>query len=141
MKSRPPSPATAADAPAAPALRVPRLTRRQTAQERARQGAARPGRFDPRKYALPVRQKPEQATMTDVGSSADSATASAVSETSLTPARTPPPVRPLVLPRPLVRAGGEDYRQHPSRLTPQQREAYWAAPAQPAATTRQAREE
>jgi len=46
-----------------------------------------------------------------------------------TPTINPPPMRPLVLARPMVRAGGEDYRQFPSRLTPARFEAYWAAQA------------
>ncbi|HEX4325295.1 MAG TPA: hypothetical protein VH105_00675 [Burkholderiales bacterium] len=146
MKTRSPSLPLASDA-AAPALRRPRLTRRQVVQERARQDATRPGRFDPRKYALPARPKREKiaAPAADAGTGvaldADATEAAPALTATLTPARTPPPLRPLVLPRPLVRAGGEDYRQHPSRLTPQQREAYWAAPVQPAAATRQAREE
>ena len=37
-----------------------------------------------------------------------------------------PRMRPLVQARPLVRAGGEDYREHPSRLMPECWEPYWA---------------
>jgi hypothetical protein len=35
-------------------------------------------------------------------------------------------MRPLVPARPLVRAGGEDFREHPSRLMPECWEPHWA---------------
>jgi hypothetical protein len=37
-----------------------------------------------------------------------------------------PRMRPLVPARPLVRAGGEDFREHPSRLMPECWEPHWA---------------
>ncbi|MDB5807875.1 MAG: hypothetical protein JWN73_5197 [Betaproteobacteria bacterium] len=120
-----------------PALRVPRLTRRQSIRERARKKAARTSSFDPNKYRLRARAKRDAAATTATTTATKPAAAPA-----RTPARTsPPPLRslltvpPLVLARPLVREGGEDYRLHPSRLLPNTREAYWAG-SQPGAVLR-----
>ena len=118
--------------PSTPALRVPRLSHRQAVKERARKAAARANSFDPLQYTLRAKAKRDHAAARNTaapGGPADRAAAP--------PTLAPRLLRPLVLARPLVREGGEDYRRHPSRLTPQTREAYWAGsePASTASTT------
>ncbi|HEY4371622.1 MAG TPA: hypothetical protein VGN52_06845 [Burkholderiales bacterium] len=138
--------------PAAPSLRVSHSARRQALRERDSTPVNERGRFDPRKYEVrPKTQRQAAARAHAAGidpliakfkaalAHADPPRAApTVAAPRITPTINPPPLRPLVLARPQVRAGGEDYRQHPSRHTPQVREAYWAAQDAPPAAKLQA---
>lgn len=131
----------------APALRVSHAARRQAARQHEVAPVNQRGRFDPRKYAIrPKTQRDAAARAHAAGidpaiahfkaalaHATAHATAPAGAGPRITPTINPPPLRPLVLARPQVRAGGEDYKQHPSRLTPQVREAYWGAQEAPPA--------